>query len=459
MPASAESAVIVTFALTGGDFNADGNLDLAMASAFDSTVSILLGNGDGTFLPRSTYATGRYPVCVAAADLDGDGAPDLAVANLGSNTVSVLAGNGDGTFRAKADFAAGAGPRSVAIADLNGDTRPDLAVANSSSRSVSVLPGDGDGTFGAPTGFAAGGDPSSVAVADLDGDGHSDLAVANWNYLDADWSPVIHDYISTISVLRGDGLGTFGPKHDVTTGGFPLAVGVVDFNRDGWPDLVSAGGSSPVAVLLGTGDGAFGEVSGSTTCGQGGFGGHSSLKAADLNADGMLDVAVPDLFSRRLSILLGYGDGTFAPSICTATVGLPHDVVIGDFDADGRPDVAIVQSDPDTITVMRNGSLGLPSAPLPRTSYSVGLWPNPSPGPTDIHWVVPRLVHPVEVSLFDLSGRRVRSLLSDPGLSPGAHSVHWNGLDDRGTRARAGVYLVRLRVGADVRVARLVVLP
>jgi hypothetical protein len=452
---TALSAVIATYSLTTGDLDVDGKLDLVMASAYDSTVSVLLGNGDGTFLPQTTYATGGYPVSVATAHLDGDATPDLAVANLRSNTVSVLLGNGDGTFGARTDFAAGSGPRSVAIADLNGDALPDLAVANAHSRTVSVLAGVGDGKFGERREFAAGDDPSSVAIADLNRDGHPDLAVANWNFENPDWSPAIRDYISTVSVLSGNGYGTFGPKTDITTGGFPLFVGIGDLNRDGTPDLITAGDSAmPLSVLLGRRDGAFGAMTRFPTCGYGG----SSLAMADLNADGKPDVAVPHLHSRTLSVLLGYGDGTFAPSVCIATPGRPHQVVVGDFDADGRPDFAIAQSDPDTITVLLNGDLGLPAAPLPRTSYSVGLWPNPSPGATDIHWVVPRLRFAVDVSIFDLTGRRVRMLLTDPGMPPGAHSVHWNGLDERGARVGAGVYLVRIRVGADLRVARLVVM-
>src|SRR5207249_9457497 len=156
------------------------------------TVSVLLGNGDGTFGPKTDFLAsgnraGSVPFRVAIADLNADGRPDLVVANAGRNpgsptTVSVLLGNGDGTFGPETDLTTGINSHSVAIADLNADGRPDLAVANfgyCGLYSVSVLLGNGDGTFGPRTEFAAGCCPHSVAIGDRNGDGRPDLAVAN----------------------------------------------------------------------------------------------------------------------------------------------------------------------------------------------------------------------------------------------------------------------------------------
>jgi hypothetical protein len=124
-----------------GDLDGDGTPDLAVANFFSNSVSVLLGNGDGTFQPRQNFATGVGPESVAIGDLDGDGTPDLATANsnFSASSVSVLLGNGDGTFQTRQDFATGLRPASVAIGDLDGDGTPDLAVANSNSNSVSVL--------------------------------------------------------------------------------------------------------------------------------------------------------------------------------------------------------------------------------------------------------------------------------------------------------------------------------
>src|SRR5881628_2469498 len=139
-----------------GDFNGDGRLDLAVtnASSYDvpGTVSVLLGNGDGTFQSALSFAAGSDARSVAVGDFNGDGRPDLAVANAGyPGTVSVLLGNGDGTFQPAQSFAAGSNAVSVAVGDVNGDGRPDLVVAdlglNTGYSTVLVLLGNGDGTF------------------------------------------------------------------------------------------------------------------------------------------------------------------------------------------------------------------------------------------------------------------------------------------------------------------------
>src|SRR5207237_5072267 len=153
------------------------------------------------------FAVGTSPYSVAMGDFNGDGHLDLAVANGGSNDVSVLLGNGDGTFRAARNFDAGlgGGPLWVAVGDFNRDGKLDLVVANSSSDSVGVLLGNGDGTFGPALTFPAGGSqPQSVAVGDFNGDGKPDLAVASY-------------YSNNVTVLLGKGDGTFGPATVVQT--------------------------------------------------------------------------------------------------------------------------------------------------------------------------------------------------------------------------------------------------
>jgi hypothetical protein len=127
-----------------GDFNGDSKLDVAVGNAGSNTVSVLLGNGNGTFQAQQTFAAGNAPFALALGDLNGDGKADLAVANELGNSLSVLVGNGNGTFQAQQTFAASTRPPALALGDINGDGKPDLAVANSSSNTVSVLLGNGD---------------------------------------------------------------------------------------------------------------------------------------------------------------------------------------------------------------------------------------------------------------------------------------------------------------------------
>ena len=134
-----------------------------------------------SFIARADLEVGTNPRSVAVGDFNGDGRPDLAVANGNSNAVSVLLGNGDGTFQPALSFDAGNHPSSVAVGDFNGDGRPDLAVSNFTSKNVSVLLGNGDGTFQSARTFGAGSYPHSVAVGDFNGDGRLDLAAANAN--------------------------------------------------------------------------------------------------------------------------------------------------------------------------------------------------------------------------------------------------------------------------------------
>src|SRR5207302_5536960 len=171
-------------------------------------VSVLLGNGDGTFQPARTFAAGTDPYSVAVGDFNGDGKPDLVVANSANNTwpssgqlpgnLSVLLGNGDGTFRAAQTFTTGTTPEYVAVGDFNGDGKADLAVANYRSHNLSVLLGNGDGTFRAVQTFTTGSGHQTVVVGDFNGDGQPDLAVANYDANDV-W------------VLLGNGGGRFLP--------------------------------------------------------------------------------------------------------------------------------------------------------------------------------------------------------------------------------------------------------
>jgi hypothetical protein len=215
--------------VTVADFNGDGKLDLAVANNRSNNVSILLGNGDGTFQPAVEYGAGSNPTSVTVADFNGDGKLDLAVANNGSNNVSILLGNGDGTFQPDVNFAAGSGPSSLAVGDFNGDGKLDLAVANNGSNNVSILLANGDGTFQPAVEYSAGESPSSVVVGDFNGDNKLDVAVANNGNGNSPMASII--------IFLGNGDGTFQPavEYSAYQGASSMAVG--DFNGDSRLDL------------------------------------------------------------------------------------------------------------------------------------------------------------------------------------------------------------------------------
>jgi hypothetical protein len=311
------------------DLNGDGIPDLAVANQNSANVSVLLGNGDGTFAAAVSYPAGAGPSWVVIGDFNRDGIPDLAVTNYTDNTVSILLGDGNGTFQPQQTFPTGSLPISVAIGDFNGDGIPDLAVANYSAGpgSVSILLGKGDGTFQPQQQtFAAGDAPYGIAVVDLENNGTQDLIVADSGSGD-------------ISVLLGNGDGTFQPQVPYLASGAPNSVwGVTvgDFNGDGFPDVAAATATN-VSVWLGTGSGtlntAVGFNAGDTPY---------AIAAHDLFGNGKLDLAVVNVNGNNVSILAGNGNGTFASPVDYATTPVPQALTVGDFNGDGRPDLAVV---------------------------------------------------------------------------------------------------------------------
>jgi hypothetical protein len=278
-----------------GDFNGDGIPDLAIANYGSGTVTILLGAGNGTFTAASNSpaVVGSGPSSVVAADFNGDGILDLAVANTSGDTVTILLGNGNGTFTpaSSSPVPVGNSPISLAVGDFNADGILDLAVANANDNTVTILLGNGDGTFtpAANSPVAVGSVPSSVVVGDFNGDGIADLAVGNYSD-------------NTVTILLGNGNGTFTPtvNSPMTVGTGPSSLVVGDFNGDGTADLAVADyGANAVTVLLGNGNGTFmAAASGWATGGGPGF-----IAEGDFNGDGLADLAVASEGSNTVTVL------------------------------------------------------------------------------------------------------------------------------------------------------------
>jgi len=333
-----------------GDFNKDGRLDLALSNYFDNTVSVLLGNGDGTFKAHVDYATQLGPDSVVVGDFNGDGKLDLAVRNQSSNTVSVLLGNGDGTFQPAANFAVGSGTSSsrVAAGDFNGDGKLDLAATNYNDNTVSILLGNGDGTFQGQVVYPAGSGTSAIAVGDFNADGRLDLAILN-------------NANNAVAIIMGNGDGTFQAPVQYSTGSAPAWVNVADLNGDGILDLVVPNsGANTVSILLGKGDGTFQpHVDYAVPTGA------VRSQVADLNGDGKPDLAIaPWLSSNVVSILLGKGDGTFKAATTYPTGSSPEHVVAGDFNGDGRLDLAVPDNGASTVSVLLQSTVSLSGTSL-----------------------------------------------------------------------------------------------
>jgi hypothetical protein len=351
------------------DFNNDGKLDLATSGYFyetaDGSVSVLLGNGNGSFQPAKTSATGPYPFSLTAGDFNSDGNIDLATANqpvteASENDVSILLGNGDGTFADPVDLNVhDAYSWSITTGDLNADGKLDLVVTSDDSFGsayLSVLLGNGDATFATTTYGPYYGQLFSPVLADVNADGSIDVAVAAWQ-------------LNTIKVLLGDGTGALQEFADFPATGIdsygPDSIAIGDFNTDGKVDLVTTTSDGIVSMLLGNGDGIF------TMAWDVAMGAAGSANAIDVNADGKLDLVVANRASLgTVTVRLGDGKGGLTATFTTATGGYPSSLVMGDFNGDGRPDAAAANLAPGTVAVLLNdGNWPVQPAP-PRVSIS-----------------------------------------------------------------------------------------
>jgi len=223
------------YAIATGDFNNDGNLDIVVTGEESNNISVLLGNGAGAFPSFTTYTAGSLPMGVSVGDFNHDGFLDIAVANYGSSSVSVFINKGDGTFMPQVTYSTGGNPISVAVGSFRGNGVLDLAVATDQAfGGLAILLGNNDGTFQKAVTYDTLNNAYSIVAGDFNNDGKLDVAVTIVNSGNPGF----------ITIMPGNGDGTFGAGVTLTTGSVPSGLVVADFNKDGGLDLATANGST-----------------------------------------------------------------------------------------------------------------------------------------------------------------------------------------------------------------------
>ena len=369
-------------AIVTDDWNGDGNEDIAIANSANNTVSVLFGNGDGTFAAPAKYTVGSDPTAIATADVNGDGNDDIITADAGNGDVSILLANVDsddnatGTFAAAQNFhvePGGQGPLSLVMDDFNNDGNEDIAVAGGG---LYVLLGNGEGTFQAPVKISS--DPmAGIVSGDFNQDGNEDIAVTN-------------PTAGTVEIFDGNGDGTIASPISETVAPGVTGIATGDFNNDGVTDLaVTVPGQNQVDVLLGNsttvtepsppypilpingpgpiqpiavstgpisvggGDGSSGGGDFTYTIATGTFaspiaiplsGTLTSLTVADVNGDGNDDLVVANATSSQVTVIPGNGDGTFGTPADVSMGTVPTAVAADDFNNDGGIDLATANS-------------------------------------------------------------------------------------------------------------------
>jgi hypothetical protein len=407
--------------LVAGNINGDGRLDLATGNVYSSDISVLLGKGDGTFEKPPGSAVGSVAAAEATGDFTGNGNLGVAVVNQGSDSVSILPGNGDGTFQQPITVAlpSGSGASSIVAADFNNDGRTDLALTDSGLNEVSILLGNGDGTFQSST-IAVPGGPYAIAAGDFAGNGQVDLAVVDRSSSsitillgngDGTFSVgqtivlantvdptnpflfpdaivagnftanghldlvVAEPFIDGVTMLLGNGNGTFTQASTTTFGAsFPfipssMTLVAEDFRNNGLMDLAVAsanpGAGDTLDVLKGNGDGTF---QAPTTMSLNLGVSPIAIVAGHFTSSGNLDLATADsngIGTDDFSVYIGAGDGTFHAAVpyVLGGSGSSSAIATGDFVGNGRTDLAITRTSPDSVQVALSNNDGSFSSP------------------------------------------------------------------------------------------------
>ena len=364
------------------DVNGDRRLDLITANGNNTnTLTVLTNNGSGGFDFYSTLPVGKNPAGVVAADVNGDGHLDLISINIGNNSVTVLTNNGSGVFGSNSTFNVISSSGDVLAADVNGDGYLDLISPSYISAGIlTIYTNNGSGVFSSYATLNVGSYPVCACAADVNRDGYVDLITANLKGSNA----------NSLTILTNNGSGVFGFNARITVGTAPDWVVAADVNGDGHVDLITANNAiNTLTVLTNNGTGVLGSNATLTVAGIPNW-----VTAADLNGDGKLDLisanggtygTVPGN-GNSLTIYTNNGSGRFGSNTTfTVGVGAINDLA-ADLNADGKLDLVVANYDDNTVTVLMNNSIFPPPTSSPTLTIKqqggnmLVSWPSVSPG-------------------------------------------------------------------------------
>ncbi|MCP4704754.1 MAG: T9SS type A sorting domain-containing protein [candidate division Zixibacteria bacterium] len=431
--------------VVAADLNGDDTLDLVSVNYAAHTLSVLIGNGDGTYATRVQYAcTGtQFPFDVQVADMNDDGNLDLITA--GNNGFDIFYGIGDGTFGAAIVTTIGFQIGDFVVADFNGDLRPDIASTHSILDSVSVSLNDGDSTY-TTTRFDLMSGSISIVAAKFNADVFIDLAVSCSNGI--------------IWYLENDQAGGFTPIVQIGGTAGNVYLGTADLNGDGVFDLAEAHATTDtVKTWINNGTGTF--VFANSYFVGGEF--PQAVAFGDFDADTELDMVISSWADENIKFFTGSGSGVFTYDTTYSIGGRPRGLCPADLDGDGYIDLAVAGQGTDMVAVLLNRSSLLldveditDNDKLPRKYVLEQNYPNPFNPITTIKFAL-KTASQAKVEVFNLLGQSVRVLVDDE-LTAGTKQVVWDGLNDAGDPVTSGIYFYRINADKFVDTKKMVLL-